>query len=175
MSGEREFGTALYQLAQEENKQDEVLFGINAVLDVFKENPQYLKLLANPAISKDERVSLIEKAFGENVPRYAVSFVKILCERGQLSMLSSCAKEYTRLLYNEKGILPVTLTSAVALSKEQETRLIKKLGDTTGKTIQLTLVQDSSLIAGISLSYDGKLLDGSVKQRLDKMKSALLA
>lgn len=175
MTAEKQFGTALYELAREENRQDEVLNGINAVLDTFKENPQYLKLLSNPAIPKGERVALIEKAFGENIVRHAISFIKILCEKGQLNSLSACAKVFTQLLYSEKGILPVTVTSAVALSKEQQQRLEKKLSDTTGKTIQLALKQDESLIAGISLSYDGKLLDGSIKQRLDKMKAALLA
>ncbi|MEG0877577.1 MAG: ATP synthase F1 subunit delta [Oscillospiraceae bacterium] len=174
MTAEKEFGTALYELAKEENKEDAILEGLTAALDAFAANPEYEKLLCNPAINKDERIGLIDKAFGDKIERYAVNFLKILCERTALQSLAGCIKEFRNLLYNDRGILPVLAKSAIELSGEQKKNLTEKLAKITGKTILLTCETDAALIAGIRISYSGVCYDDTVKQRFESLQKALL-
>lgn len=175
MTGAKEFGSALYELAAEEKIEDAVLQSLTAVQDAFVQNPDYLKLLSNPSVTKAERLTLVEQAFGATCQRHVVSFVKILCERQALKDLSACAKEYKSLLYDARGILPVMAECAVELTAEQTLKLKQKLESITGKTVELSCKTDKSLIAGIRVTYDGKRLDGTVKQRFDTLRNVLLA
>ena len=174
MTGEKEFVTALYDLAREEGKEDAVLSGLETALAVFAQSPDYLKLLSNPSVDKAERVALLEAAFGNKIERYTVNFLKILCERASLSALRACTKEFKARLYIARGILPVLAKCAVPMTQEQEKALIAKLEEMTGKTILLTVETDASLIAGMRISYDGRCYDDTVKQRFESLQRALM-
>ncbi len=173
--GEKEYGRALFELAYEENLTDEVLTSLDLAQQLLSENPDYSKLLSEPALSRETRTQLIDEAFGGGLQPYVVNFMKILCEKSALDMLPACSRAYLELLYRARGIMPVTASSASALTEEQKTALAQKLNKITGKKILLTNVVDKSLIGGIKVSYDGTELDGSVAGRLSAVRKALMS
>ena len=63
--------------------------------------------------------------------------------------------------------------TAVALSDDQSRRLTEKLGNLTGKTIELTNRVDPACMGGVRLNYDGKQLDDTVAHRLDAIRGLL--
>ena len=63
--------------------------------------------------------------------------------------------------------------SAVALNEEQKQKLIAKLEVTTGKQIDLQCSVDPAELGGLRLSYSGKMVDGTVKTRLDSIGKLL--
>jgi F-type H+-transporting ATPase subunit delta len=73
----------------------------------------------------------------------------------------------------QKGIVEVTVTSAVEVSEDLENSIKDYLQSLKKGKINLTKKQDKSLIAGFILDYDNIRLDASVKKRLDKMKKQL--
>ena len=77
------------------------------------------------------------------------------------------------ILGSDNGILVVKAQSAVALSAEQTEKLIAKLEAITGKTIDLQCSIDPAVLGGLRLSYEGKLVDGTVKNRLDAIGKLL--
>ena len=77
----RVYGGSLYDLAAEEKLDGQIMEQMIAVRQIFRENPGYLKLLGEPAIPEDERLKMIEEAFGGQAERYLVNFLKLLCER----------------------------------------------------------------------------------------------
>lgn len=172
-AAEKEYGGALFALAKEENLLDEVADGLRIALTEIRENPGYLKLVENPAVKKDERLALLDRAFRGGVHPYVLNFLKILCERGILSSLPGCCDEYRDSLYEVRGILPVTAWTAAELDEEQKQALTKKLEQTTGKQVLLTCRTDASLLGGVRLTYAGRELDGTVKGRLDKLRELL--
>jgi F-type H+-transporting ATPase subunit delta len=103
------------------------------------------------------------------------NFLKILCENGILSEFSGCVREYRRRLYEANGILTATAVSAVALTSEQADRLREKLVSLTGHTVELTVKTDPTCIGGLRLDIDGKRLDGTVRERLDAIRTVLSA
>ncbi|MEG0769438.1 MAG: ATP synthase F1 subunit delta [Ruthenibacterium sp.] len=174
-AAEKEYGEALYSLAVDEHLEDELLNGLVLVRDELRENPAYAKLLANPAIKKQERLALLDKAFAGGIHPYALNFCKILCEKYALDCMDGCEKEYRTLLYAARGILPVSAQTAVALSDAQKQALTQKLSASTGKTVLLTNLVDASVLGGVKLSYAGKELDGTAAARLAAMRTVLTA
>ena len=174
-AAEKEYGGAFYSLGADEHLEDELLSGLDTALAVFAENPAYPKLLQNPAIKKEERLTMIEEAFRTSVHAYVVNFLKILCEKSALDMLKGCTEEFRALLHDARGILPVTAISATALTAEQIAALQEKLAAKTQKTIELTNIVDENVLGGVKISYAGKELDGSIAGRLASIRNALMA
>ena len=167
------YGGSLYDLAAEEGADGAILDQLEGCLALLRENPDYLKLLSTPSIPKKERCGLLDQALRGSVHQYLLNFLKILCERGQLRQLSQCAEAYRQKYNAAHGIVEATAVSAVALTDDQALRLRQKLEAVTGKQIRLRCKVDPAVLGGIRLDIDGTELDGTVRSRLDGLRSAI--
>ena len=59
-AAQKEYGGALYELAAEEKCEDQVLEGLQLTQRLFRENPDYSKLLLQPSIRKEDRLALLD-------------------------------------------------------------------------------------------------------------------
>ena len=151
----RLYGSSMYDLAAEEQLTDTVLEQMQTIRQLFRENPDYVKLLSEPSIPKEERTKLLDTAFGTEAERYLVNFLKLLCERGILGEYSGCCEEFTRRYNVDHNIATAVVTSAVAL------------------TVTLTQKTDPTVLAGLKVELEGRQLDGTVKSRLDDLSRKL--
>lgn len=166
----RLYGGSLYDLAAEEKLTEALMEELEAVREVFKDNPEYQKLLAEPSIPKAERVGLLDKAFAGQVQTYLLNFLKLLCENGILREFNDCHREFKRRYYEDHNIAEAVVTSAVALDSSQAAALKAKLEALSSKTIILTQRTDSRVIGGLKVELEGKQLDGSLEGRLTSMR-----
>ena len=169
----RLYGGSMYELAAQEQLTDTVLEQMQVIRQLFRENPDYVRLLSEPSIPKEERADLLEPAFGNEAERYLVNFLKLLCDRGILGDYAGCCEEYTRRYNADHNIATAVVTSAVALSDEQMAALKDKLEKISGKTVSLTQKKDPTVLAGLRVELEGKQLDGTVKSRLDGLSRKL--
>ena len=167
------YGEALYDLAGSEGLDQEILQQLKVLDEAFRAEPDYLRLLASPNLSKPERCGVLDSSFQGKLHPYILNFLKILTEKGYARHFHDCVNAY-RSRYNEDhGILPVTAVTAVALTAQQSARLTEKLSGITGKTIDLTNRIDEAVLGGIRLDYSGKRLDDTVSHRLDALRNLL--
>lgn len=169
----KEYGTALFVLACENNLADEYYTALDTVLSVFDETPEYISFLSSPAIPMQERIDAVEESFGKVLPEYVVSFIKLLCERGRISAFSDCVSEYKKLLDASKMVSVAKVTSAVVLTEDEKERLKSKLEKNSGKSVVLDCRTDESLMGGIVVEIDGKIVDGSLRRRLHEVKDVM--
>ena len=169
----RVYGEALYDLAKAEDLSSAILKEITVLAEAFTQEPDFLRLLAAPSLSKDDRCQILDASFGGKVHVYVLNFLKILTEKGYVRHFDDCCKAYRDLYNQDNGILPVRAVSAVALSKEQTEKLTAKLSSVTGKTVLLENRVDPEVLGGIRLDYDGKCLDDTVSHRLDAVRNLL--
>ena len=167
------YGEALYDLAAAENLSGEILGQIAVLDESFRQEPDFLKLLQSPNLSKQERCDIIDGSFRGKVHQYVLNFLKILTEKGCICHYSQCAKAYRDRYNVDHNILPVTAVTAVALTAAQADRLTEKLCQFTGKTVTLTNRVDPGILGGVRLDYDGKRLDDTIAHRLDAVRSVL--
>ena len=169
----RLYGGSLYDLAAEEQLTDTILYQMEEVRKIFRENPEYMQLLGQPAIPKKERLDLIEKAFGAQIERYLVNFLKLLCERNILNEYAMCCDEFTQRYNKERGIAEAVVTSAVALTQDQLDALKKKLETVSGKKISLIRKTDPNVLGGLRVEVEGVQFDGTVQGRLSGISKKL--
>ena len=167
------YGQALYSLAKEEKLEEQILLQLQTLQGAFDYEPDYLRLLATPNLSKDERCEILDKGFRGKVHPYVLNFMKILTEKGYLRHFADCCKTYRDQYNEENGILPVVAVTAISLTGEQVVRLSDKLARVTGKKIDLANRVDPSCLGGVRLEFDGKQLDDTVEHRLAAIGSML--
>ena len=169
----KEYGTALFMLACENNKKDEYANGLSILVNTFKENPQYLEFLASPGISLAERLEALDSAFSDILETEVMSYIKLLCEKGRISSFFESCEQYNALLEESRRVTKVTVTCAVALTEEEKEKLVKNLENKFKSTVDAEYIIDESLIGGILVEADGKVLDGSVRTRLRDIKDVM--
>lgn len=168
-----QYAQALYSLAAEENLTCQIWQELKLLDGSFSENPDYLRLLSAPNIPKEERIQILDSSFRGKVHPYLLNFLKILTEKGYARYFGDCRKAFETQYHEEFNILPVRAVTAHPLSAEQQEKLVQKLQTMTGKTVELTNEIDPNVYGGVRLHYDGKQVDGTVKNRLDTIGNLL--
>ena len=167
------YGGALYDLAKDEGLSAQILADLGAFAAVFRENPDYRRLLTEPSIPKAEREALLDEAWKDALHPYTLNFVKLLCANGTVSQLPDCETVY-RARYNEdNNILAVTAVSAAPMREELQEKLRQKLEVKTGKHVELTVKVEPDLIGGVKLTMGGVQYDGTVRHHLDELQRIL--
>ena len=169
----REYASALFTLAVEEGKQREYFDSLETVKTVFTQNSEYIDFLNSFSIPKSERVDAIEEAFGKSLEEHVVSFVKLLCEKDKISEFFECVEIYKELLDLYENVAVAKVTSSTELKEEEKTKLKEKLEKAYGKKVVLDIKVDKSLICGIVVEIDGKIIDGSIRKSLGNVKEVI--
>ncbi len=168
-----EYGTALFELACENDTKDEYAAALDEVEALFRENPQYTDFLASPGIPMGERLMALDTAFEGSVPEDVLNLLKLMCEKGRIYAFKGAVEEYRRLYKASRHISNVTVTSAVPLSLEQQSRLTAKLEKMAGNKVILNCVIDEKLMGGLTIITDDGIIDGSLKRRLREIKDVM--
>ncbi len=169
----KEYGAALFMLACEENVKDEYSNFLENIVEVFRDNSEYLSFLASPGIPLGERLAALEAAFAELVPVNVLSFVQLMCEKGRIENFYEAVEEYNALLNASKHISCAKVTSAVELSDDERNKLHSKLVEMSGGEVTIEYSIDSSLLGGLIVEIDGKIMDGSLRSRLREIKDVI--
>ena len=167
------YAQALYSLTKEEGCSEAVLTQLKALDESFSAEPDFLRLLSAPNLSKEERCGILDSSFRGKVHPYLLNFMKILTERGYMRYYSDCCQAYREQYNQDHGIVPVTAVTAVPLTELQMTKLTQKLEQITGKTVELLPKVYPACLGGVRLDYDGKRVDDTVANRLESVRSLL--
>ena len=165
------YGSGLFQLASENGTVKETLDETRALGKLFERS--YLRILADPSYSKEERIGMVSAALDGKVSREVANFVKLMTERNLALEIPSCFKEYENLYYETEGIIRVTAESAVELSGDQKTRLEEKLSKNLGRPVEVTYRLNHSLVGGMRLLFEGKRIDETIKKKLRDISTRL--
>jgi F-type H+-transporting ATPase subunit delta len=167
-----EYAKAIFDIAAEENKLEEIKSELSLVSAVFSENPEYIRLLDTPALKKEERLELIDSAFAA-LSENTVNLLKLLCERRLIGGIFKLCEVFLEMYDERIGIVRVEAITAVPMTASQCEAMRARLSAKLSRTIVLTNTVDASILGGVKLRYSGLQLDGSVKTRLDSFEESL--
>lgn len=167
----KEYTAALFSLAIENGLVDVFKHELEKIKDAIDED--YILILKSPALSLTSRLDMIDEAFGKDMHEYVVSFVKLLCENGKIELLPNTINEFFELCRELENRAQAKIYYTKAPSKEQRERLENRLEKMIGKKIDALYIEDSSLIGGIKVELDDKIIDGSISARLSNIKGVI--
>lgn len=169
----KEYATALFMVALEAQKKKAYAAALETVVNSLRDNPEYVEFLCAPNIPRSERISSIDEIFSASIPEDVVSFVKLLCEKDRIKTIDACFHEYMKLYNESKLVSWAYVRSAVPLTESQKTALRLKLEKTSGRNVLLECIVDPTLLGGLVVEMDGKIIDGSLSRRMKEIKEVM--
>lgn len=171
---EGSYGDALFELAIEKNELDSIAEQVDLLAQAFAENPELLKLLNHPKISKEEKVSVIENIFKGRFSDDIVGFLMIITEKDRAAEIDGIIKYFQAKVREYRKIGVARVTSAVELSAEQKKRVEEKLlQQTSYESFEVEYIVDASLIGGMVIRIGDRVVDSSIRTKLDNMTKNL--
>ncbi|MFL5671856.1 MAG: ATP synthase F1 subunit delta [Chloroflexota bacterium] len=133
------------------------------------------RALANPAVALETRTEMAESIFGKVVGRPVLNLIGLMLRRGRIEQLPRVAAEFRRLDNARQGITLATATSAAPLSPDEIRAVTARMEQLTGGRVELDLKTDPSLLGGLVVRIGDRLIDGSVRGRLERLRNQLVS
>lgn len=169
------YGEALFDLAVEEQSLDALAEEAKVVLEAFRENPELSKLLNHPKIVKEEKISVVENIFKGRASDHMVGFLVLVVEKDRHNELEAIIQYFLDKVREEKNIGVAYVTSAIELGDAQKEQIRQKLLHTTKYTeFEMIYKVDKSLIGGLIIRVGDRVVDSSIRSRINNLSKELL-
>jgi F-type H+-transporting ATPase subunit delta len=168
----RRYAEAGFQIAERDGTMAEWLDALASAEELLA-RPDLLRALANPAIPAAVRRDVLEQAAAGRVTGPPLRMLQLLTERGRVESLPDVAREFRRLHAQREGIVQASITSAAPLSQDELGLLRERLAAMTGGTVEVSVAVDPTLLGGVQVRLGDRLIDGSVRGRLERLRTKL--
>ncbi|MBQ1304770.1 MAG: F0F1 ATP synthase subunit delta [Erysipelotrichales bacterium] len=168
----KRYAEALFSLSREENCVLSRREQLEEIGQTFKDSPDLGKVFCHVKVTKQEKESLIEHVFRE-YDRETVNFLKLLAAKGRIGYIDRIVKDFCAMCDEYCGIVRGVVYSPYSITDEEKQTLEETIGKKIGKTVRLDLKIDPELIVGVRVEVEGKVFDGSMKNRIERLKASL--
>ena len=170
------YAQALFELAVEENKSLEVLNEVTELLEVIRQNKEFERFMNHPKIPKDEKLQVVKNIFDDRLSKEIVGFLITIIEKDRYSEIQAILFEVIESIKEYNNIGTAYVTTAIALEDKEKNNIENRLLATTKyKTIECNYEVDKNLIGGMVIRMGDKVVDSSIRTKLEKLERELLA
>ena len=131
------------------------------------------RLLKAPRLTSAEKAATFIDVCGDKFNAQAQNFIHVAAENDRLLLLPEIAALFEVFKAEQEQSVDVEVTSAFALSTEQQDKLAKVLSARLNREVRLHAVEDSALIGGVVIRAGDLVIDGSIRGKLAKLAEAL--
>ncbi len=170
----RRYAGALFETARQADVIDQVESDLGMIKYSLQTMPRLAETLNHPLIPRARKKEIIAQVFEDKIQNVTLRFLDLVIDKRREEILPDVEPEYVSLANEYRGIISVTVTSAVPLTRDEVKALKAKLDDLTGKRTDLVLVQDRDLIGGLTIRIGDTVIDGSVRGYLASLREQLL-
>jgi F-type H+-transporting ATPase subunit delta len=168
------YATALFELAQEDGQLDAVEAHLRQLAQALEESADFATLVSSPLYSREEQAGALAalcKAMKIGAP--TGNLLALMASKRRLFALGDVIKGFNALLADKRGVVPVEVRAARALSAAQRKALEEALAQATGSKVALDLAVDKSLIGGLVVKVGSKMIDSSIRSKLSQLQTAM--
>lgn len=167
------YSNALMSLAKEEKKVKEYKEAIASLLDFFVSNKDANTFLKSYFVSEEDKFSLIDKITKEFALISLSSFLKLLVKKHRLGSFKYIAHEFISDCNEDLGVSEGIIYSTVSLDKKQISDIENAISKKLNQKVELSNKIDERLIGGVKVVVHDHVFDGSIKNKLETMKTKL--
>ena len=169
------YGDALFTLAVEENKIDELVQEITQLLDILKKEEEFSKLMNHPRVPVEEKINLVKEIFTGRISSELVGFLTLVVTKGRYSSINEILQYFIDSAKEFKGIGVVYVTTPLLLNDGQKSAITKKLLQTTQyKEMEMHYAINQELIGGMQIRIKDRVVDSSIQTKILKMQQNLM-
>lgn len=172
------YGEALFEIAmdvKEGDKAGELMDEIIQVKEIVRQNPEFDKLLKHPGIPKQEKIQVVKNVFKEHISEELLGFLEVVLQKERYNELPAIFEYFIEKVKEVKKIGVAYVNSAVELTEAQKEQVKAKLLQTTPyETMEMHYSVDESLIGGMVIRINDRVVDSSIKSKLNDLTRQLL-
>lgn len=168
------YAQAVFDIVKEAGGLDDLARQTDELQAALDESADLRDMIASPLYSRDQQ----SKAIGALSEKMGLSgmlanTLQLMARNRRLFVLPQLVTALRELIAVERGEVTADVTSAVALSEEQQKRLTDTLAEKSGKKVKLNTRVDETLIGGMIVKMGSKMIDSSVRSKLASLQNAM--
>ena len=167
------YAAALFELALDQKLEDQFKKDIHFIKDIISTHPELIEVLSKIQFTKDQKKSLINDVFKPYVHTFTLNLLFLLIDKNRAIVLNHFVEEYLHLHNQHFNIVEAIAYSVNPLTKEEIKELESSLSLKQKQTVSIINRIDPTLISGIKIRFDDKVIDGSMKSRIENLRSVL--
>jgi F-type H+-transporting ATPase subunit delta len=169
------YAFALFSLARDQQSVDQVAAALRTFDEMIAESADLQRLVRSPVFSAEAQTkalgALLDKA---GISGVAAKFIKLVAAKRRLFAIRSMIADYNKLYDSWRGVTRAEVTSAAPLSDAHSAALKEALKDVTGdKNVEISVNVDPSIIGGLVVRLGSRMVDGSLKTKLNAIRTRM--
>jgi F-type H+-transporting ATPase subunit delta len=163
------YARALFDAAKENGVVDPVHDQLGQFAQALNDNRDLAVFFFSPYFSTEEKKDALKRAITGAEPIF-MNFLEALVERHRMPAIFGIRARYEELWDDEHKLLPVQVTSAVKLDEATVRSIGDRIGQQTGREVELSSEVDPDILGGIVLRVGNFILDASIRNRLEQLR-----
>jgi len=168
----RPYARAVYTLATEAASIDSWGEAL-ALMAAVAADASMQQIFDEPQLSKAQKGELMLKVIADKLDQQQQNLVRLMAENGRLRALPEVLHQFEIYRAEAEGKVEAVVTSAFALTSEQEQAITETLKSKLGRDVSITTSTDESLIGGVVIKAGDTIIDGSMKSQLESLALTL--
>ena len=163
------YARSLFEVAKEADKLDEVREQLGQVAEAVDQNRDLQVFFFSPYFSSEEKIQGLSQVVQDGDP-IVLNFLGLLIEKHRMPAIFRIRQRFEALWQAENKVLPVQVTSAIELPEDTIRSIGDRIGERTGRKVQLTSDVDPDILGGLVLQVGNNVLDASIRNRLENLR-----
>jgi F-type H+-transporting ATPase subunit delta len=163
------YARSLFEVAKARGLLDTIREQLGQFASALNDNREVAIFFFSPYFSTDEKKAGLNRMVSGAEPIFE-NFLEALLERHRMPAIFRIRAAYEQMWEEENRLLPVQVTSAVVLDEQTVQSIGERIGEQTGRRIELSSEVDDSIIGGIVLRVGNVILDASIRNRLEQLR-----
>jgi F-type H+-transporting ATPase subunit delta len=168
----KRYAQAVFELALERNELESLKKGFDKIIELTKDEDLML-LLENPRLPFQAKKDILETKLGE-LNTLALNLIFLLIQRGRIRMFPKIFQEFNSILDTHYGIERAKVITAIPLDEDWKEMISRQLATFVNRKVLIDSKIDTEIIGGFIARIRDKLIDASIRQKLESLKRNLI-
>jgi len=170
----KKYAQGLYKVALKEENVTQISVRLHSIKNILKSVPELNQLFITRRVQIEDKMVMLKNILGDKISGIVMALMVLLMENGHMILFGEVVKRFDYLKDKDSEIIKVQITSVSKLSDDEVQRISLNIENKIQKKVDVTMETDTSIVGGIKLRVGNTLIDGSVSNRLQKMRDTLI-
>jgi F-type H+-transporting ATPase subunit delta len=171
----KRYAEGLLRVARESGQLQTVAGELHTFAVLFEEGGTLREIMLNPAYSAQQRRAVLEDLQPRlDLSETTLNFLRLLIKKRRIDRFEEIVEAYDESFRRELGVVRAEVTVAEAPDTAAQAKISQVVAKVTGKTPELLVRQDGSIIGGMKIRMGNTILDASIKTKLERLRETLL-
>ncbi len=174
-SSAKSYSQALYELASEEKKLDDVEKHVISIVKLISQSEDFNSLIKDPTNKQENQINSINIIFERfNLSILLKKFLNFLIMKRRFFYVEKILKDFVMICSKKRGEISAKLTVAKELNEIEINKIKDELSQNFGSNVKLNYNYDPNLIGGLIMQVESVMIDTSIKNKLQKIETKMI-